>query len=338
MGEVFLKWVCSISKLGKIQKRFGINRKQAWRINVQPSCLCPFLPSASLWSNIILLSRQVINPSLDGETLAGAALPVTDSNCCCCSPLTESYNDVHLDASQGLVTASSDGVNHRCSECRKAKLKQFPALRKSAVRIPLAAFSQQLTKMLWEPREMRRLCLRAVCWHIIEVPLALWQLRSHTLPFVLGCGQLSRMSQCCSPTGRDAFSLCHVPVLSPLALSFCSECACLCILNLVYWAAEKNGGRSEDGGVMMVLLFCLPPASCVCFSTSSCLCFSTFSPSLFQRLLLGLAGGGEPGILGRFLPPSHDWWLMALKANILSNQPRPNNCFTQTHFHAFNNL
>lgn len=102
--------------------------------------------------------------------------------------------------------------------------------------------------MVWELREMRRLCLRAVCWHIIEVPLALWQLRSRSLPFVLGCGQLSRMSQCRSLTRRDSFSLCHVPVLSPLALSFRSECARLCILNLVYRAAEKKGGGSEDGG------------------------------------------------------------------------------------------
>lgn len=49
--------------------------------------------------------------------------------------LTESYNDVHLDTSQGLVAASSDAVNHRRSKCERQSWNCSPALGESAVRI-----------------------------------------------------------------------------------------------------------------------------------------------------------------------------------------------------------
>lgn len=103
---------------------------------------------------------------------------------------------------------------------------------------------------------------------------------------------------------------------------FRSECACLCILNLVYRAAEKKGGGVGTGEWWWFCCFArLQPPVCVSPPLPLFVSPPFFSLS-FPRACAGTAGGGGPGLLGRFLPASHGWWLMALKANVLFNQPK----------------
>lgn len=118
--------------------------KLACSLNSQPSCLSSS-PLCCLVINIVFHSGRVVNPPLmerrwPGQRCHSQTLTVA-------AALTESRNHVRLGASQGLAAASS---TRRPLPMQEAKLR-------------LAAFSQPLTKMVWEPREMRRLCLRAVC-------------------------------------------------------------------------------------------------------------------------------------------------------------------------------
>lgn len=98
---------------------------------------------------------------------------------------------------------------------------------------------------------------------------------------------------------------------------FRSECACLCILNLVYRAAEKKGGGVGAGEWWWFCCFARlqPP---VCVSPPPLPLF--VAPPFFSLFSEGLCCDGRRGGRASWVDfcPRH----MALKANVLFNQPK----------------
>lgn len=94
-------------------------------VRVPPPLLCG--PTSFCSSDKSSIQLSLMERRRPGQRCQSQILTVA-------AALTESYSDVHLDASQGLAAASSDVVNHRRPKWRRQSRNCCPALQQSAVR------------------------------------------------------------------------------------------------------------------------------------------------------------------------------------------------------------